>query len=96
MTDHDAGGVRITNQRIYDLLVETKALASSLKQSVDETLKPSIATNTAAIQSLKENKADKAETAALRGSIDSVRIQTYAIGSGVLAGLIALRTLGVI
>lgn len=96
MTDDANGSVRITNAAIFEELRSVHAEVRGVKQSVDETLKPGLADARADIRSLREHKADKTETTALRGEISSVRVQAYAISGGVLAGLVALRTLGVI
>lgn len=95
MSEHDSS-VRVTNQRIYDLLLDTRDEVRAARQQIKEQILPDIATNKADIRALRDGKADKAETAVLAGNINSVRVQAYAIGSGVLAGLIMLRTLGVI
>jgi hypothetical protein len=96
MSDHGPDVVRVTNQRIYDLLLDTRDEVRAARQQIKEQIIPDIATNKADIRSLRDLKADRTETTKLAGTIDSVRVQAYAIGSGVLAGLIMLRTLGVI
>lgn len=76
--------------------MEVRDEVREVKQSVRDNVTPTLATHSAEIRSLRDNKADRTETAKLDGAIASVRVQTYSIGAGVIAGLIALRTLGVI
>lgn len=97
MTEHhETGSVRITNVQIFDELRLTRSDVASLKQSVDESLKPGLSEVRADVRNLTENKAEKADIAKLEGAINSVRVQAWGIGTGVVAGLLALRTLGVI
>lgn len=96
MSEHDSSGVRITNAQIFEELRKTRTDVAAVQQSVDEVLKPGLADLRADVRNLDRSKADKTETAKLEVEINSVRVQAYSIGGGVLAGLIALRTLGVI
>lgn len=96
MTETNGHNVRITNADIYKELRDQGKLLARVEQTVGEVLKPGLDAAQADIRSLKEYKADRTETARLGGAIDSVRVQAYSIGAGVIGGLIALRTLGVI
>lgn len=93
MTENDHA-VRITNQAIYDAVMAQGKAISRLEGRFSDVVKPTLDRNSEAIEGLKNGKADKAETAELRGSINSVRIQAYAIGGGVLSGLVVLNALG--
>lgn len=94
MSIEDSPHVRITNAQIFEELRLTRTDVASVKQSVEETVKPQLGELRSDVKSLQTNKADKAETAEMRGSINSVRIQAYAIGGGVLSGLVILNALG--
>ena len=88
--------VRVTNQRIYDLVLELRDDVRSVRQAQKDNVIPQLSRHRAQIESLKENKADRTETTKLEAAVASVRTQTYAVVGGVIAGLVALRTLGVI
>jgi hypothetical protein len=98
MTDHasEPGAVRITNADIFRAVTEQGRKIDRLELRFQDVVKPGLESSRADIRHLRETKADKIETATLNGQIISVRNQTYAIASGLLAGLVALRTLGVI
>lgn len=96
MTEHEAGTVRITNQRIYDLVLETRDEVRSVRQSVRDSVNPSLTAAKADIENLKTGKADKTETTEIRGNVKSLQVQTYAVVSGVIGGLVLLKNMGII
>lgn len=87
--------VRITNVQIFEELRRTRSDVASVKQSVEETVKPQLGEVRSDVRSLQANKADKTDVVKLEGTISSVRLQAWAIGTGVLTGLVVLRTLGI-
>lgn len=95
MSVNDDAHVRVTNAQIFEELRHTRSEVASVKQSVEETIKPNLSEVRADVRNLKESKADKAELVALEGTVSSVRVQAWAIGTGVLSGMVILRTLGI-
>ena len=97
MTDTDGNGsVRITNADIYREVRALSTAVTGLGQTMNDVVRPKLDRHDVQIDALKESKADKTETAKLDGAISSVRVQTYAIVSGVIAALVMLKTIGVI
>lgn len=98
MTEHEPGtnGVRVTNLDIYRELRDLGAIARSVKQSVDETLKPGLETARVDIAKLREYKADKAVVDKVDGEVDKLKLQVYALLAGVIAAVLGANQIGII
>jgi hypothetical protein len=90
------GHVRISNAQIFEAVTAQGRKLDRLESKFTDVVKPGLDTHGAQIDALREMKANKTETAEIKGDLKSVRNQLYAMASGTVGALIALRTLGVI
>lgn len=97
MTDHNAdGSVRITNQKIYELLLDTRGDVSRVAQTMREVMKPGLETAKADIRHLSNTKADRTELAKTDGRLLTVEYRVYAIVAGLIAAFVGGKGLGIL
>lgn len=94
MSEHTDGAVRVTQQRIYDLLLDTRDEVRAVRQSVEESLKPGLDHARADIRALREHKADKTELAKTDGRLSTVEYRVYAIVAGLITAFVGGKGLG--
>lgn len=93
MTEHHPeGGVRVTNAEIYRLLLEANGRVSSVQQTMEQVVMPSLRSHSEAI----DRKADKATVAEQGAELSRVRMQVYAITSGLVAAALGANQLGLL
>lgn len=92
----DEHGVRITNQDIYNLLLETNRRVSSVEQTVRETLRPSIDRHQERLDALDRVKADRDAVIEQRGRVATLEMRVYAIIGGLVAALFGAKGLGLL
>lgn len=88
----EANGVRVSNARIYELLLETREAVRNVSQTVAESVAPRL---TAHDEQLR-HKADSVAVAKLSDRIDRLELRIYAIMSGLIAALLGAYGMGLI
>ena len=87
-----ANGVRVTNAEIYRLLLEANGRVSSVQQTMEQVVLPTLTNHAAAL----DRKAEKDALSATDGRVQAIQMRVYAITSGLVAAVLGAKGLGIL
>jgi len=92
--DSTPNGVRVSNAQIYDLLMKTRDDVSSVKQTVEDVVKPGLNTALTAVTALTAGKAEKSAVEKIADRLDRIELRVYAIFAGIVAAALGAKGVG--
>ena len=93
--DAENGSVRVSNADIYRLLLDTDKKVDSVKQTVEDVLRPRLDSVAKKAAELAKEKADKQALDRAEARLEKVEVRLYAIVSGLIAAIVGAKGIGI-
>jgi hypothetical protein len=91
VSEHDAtNGVRVASAEIYRLLLEANGRVSSVQQTIEQVVMPTLKRHAAVL----DTKAEKSVVEDHEKELERMKVQVWAISAGLIAAGIGAKGLG--
>ena len=94
--DHQVNGVRVTTYDIYQMVSKTDRNVVSVKQTIEEVIRPAIQRHETRLNEMDREKADRDLVDEVRSRTATLELRTYAIIGGLIAALFGAKGLGLL
>ena len=94
--DRPTNGVRINQEAIYRLLLETNQHVLLLNQTVREVIHPELRALANRVASLERDKADRQAVDETRKGLDKIEVRLYAMMVGIVIAALGAKGLGIL